>query len=256
MIHKRSLIDILNQVVSGMDRTILIQSVVDNGGNNYTLTVDDLKWIEPGRTLTIGSGTFTILTIDDELNQLTVSGTTAMLSNVTSFEAYTPFFYYGTPIAAETELQKIQLSKDKTPMIYLMLKFTEKFSTDLESMIERESTCNLFFLTQADFEAWETGDFYSNAIRPMRRLQECFVDAISNDYRFDTSDYTFTITDLPMFGVYINTKGAATTWFTDKLSGVQMDSILKITRTSDCDSATERRAGIGFDTIGTDNSVN
>lgn len=256
MIHKRSLIDILDSVVTAIDRTILIQSITDNGNDTYTLSVNDLKWLEAGRTVTIGSGTFTISSFDDELLTVTVSGTDTMLLNTTSFEAYAPSFRYGTPIATNNELQNIELSKDKTPMVYLMLKFTEKFSTDLESMIERESTVNLFFLTQADFEAWETGDFYSNAIRPMRRLMDCFIDAIQNDYRFETSESNYTVTDLPMFGVYVNTKGAVNTWFSDKLSGCQCDTVLKITRDSECDSTTERRTGVGFDTIGTDNNVN
>jgi hypothetical protein len=255
MIHTRSLIDILNDVVSGLSLEVNILSVIDNGNDTFSVAVDDLKWAEVGRIVQINSFDFTIQSIDDLTNTIVFYGTDTIFSNTISFDLYAPYFWYGTPIAMNNQIQEIKQSKDKTPMIYLMLKFSEKFNTDNELMLERESTVSLYFLTQADFDAWGTDDFYTNAIRPMRRLMDLFIDSISSNYQFDTTALSYTATDLPMFGVYVNTKGATNSWFSDNLSGVQLDTVLKINRTADCFETPRIRTGIGFDEIPLTNTI-
>lgn len=256
MIHTRSLIDILEAVVADISIEMTITSVVDNGDDTFDVIVTDLKWLEVGRIVTINGFLFTVVSIDDDTNTIVFTGTDTIFANTTTFDLYAPFFWYGTPVAVNNQIQEIQQSQEKTPMVYLMLKFKERFNTDEELMLERESTCSLFFLTQADFDAWGTDDFYTNAIRPMRRLVDLFIAQIESDYQFNTQDLSYDVTDLPMFGVYVNTKGATNSWFSDNLSGLQMDVVFKINKTDDCEDLQPRRVGVGYDEIPLNNTIN
>jgi hypothetical protein len=244
MIHTRALIDIIESVVADISVTVDVLSVTDNGDDTYDLFVLDLKWAEPGRTVTIGAATYTIVSVDGDSNTIVVSGTTALSLSTTSFDLYQIYVFRGSPIAVNNELQEIQEARNKTPMVLLFGKPKERFYTDQELMLERESTCTLCFLTQADFEAWVTNDFDVNAIRPMRRLMDLFFQAIDASYQFDSTDLRYDVIDHSHFGVYVNTKGTINSFFGDKLSGCQVDVVLKINRTDDCEPTL--RSGIGY----------
>jgi hypothetical protein len=200
VIYKESLIDIIRTVVESLDFTVTINSVT--GSNPYVLTVCDYYHAEPGRTVTIGGETFTIVSLGD--GTITVSTTATLAGDFwttnTSFDLYGVHFFHGTPIAT--------------------------------GVLERSSDLRLFFLTQSEHAKTSTDQADIRAIAPMRRLFEHFIIKIkayrnasgervfkteSDDrwkYRYKTKEYT-------QFGVYINEKGTLQSKWADQLSGLE-----------------------------------
>ncbi len=208
-------------------------------GGNYVLTVDDIYHAQPTFTVTIGATVFKIADIDADASTITVT-TTATLSGTfwednTTFNLYTPYFFHGTPLATSAELLAIHRSKNKTPMIWFLEQFKERFYNG--SPIERESTIRIFFLTQAKHNEWQTDDAYHQAIQPMHRLAENFIDIlegykdncrlvfdINEDFYYDTINFS-------QFGVYINMKGTEENLFAaNQLSGCETPMLLKVKR--------------------------
>lgn len=231
--YKRDIIDIIRSVVSSMTFPVTIQSVIADGGN-YVLTVDDIYHAQPTFAQTIDGTLFKIVDIDADANTITLSTTDVSVDITffdthTSFDLYTPYFYHGTPIATNDELQDKKRAKNKTPMVWFLEQFEETFF-EYGGRKERDSSIRLFFLTQAKHKDWQTDDAYHNAIQPMHRLAENFIDALKaykEDCRlvFNTEDeqkLTIKRRNYAQFGVYISMKGMEENLFADQLSGCEI----------------------------------
>lgn len=231
--YKREFTDILNTLISSMSFPVVINTATDNNDGTFTLVCDDIYFAQPGFAVTINAVSYTIDSIDQSTETLVVTGVGAITSGDT-FNMYTPYFYHGTPIATGQELQNQQNASAKTPMIWLWENFTEDYYDEF-SALERDVDCELFFLTQADFELWETEDAYANAIKPMKRLADLFIEAINSDtanFYFNASRYKSE--NYSKFGVFIRDKGTSKNLFADKLSGVGIDFKFIINKTDEC----------------------
>ncbi|MFZ9893506.1 MAG: hypothetical protein ACO3FO_06995 [Candidatus Nanopelagicaceae bacterium] len=151
---------------------------------------------------------------------------------VSSFTLPTVYFFHGTVKETNITLTKRQFDTDKTPLVYLLEIFSERFNEDVDEF-ERVSDLRLFFLTHANFEEWEVDDFYANSIKPMQRLVQHFIDTLNKQVRVQQiRDYE--LTNLSRFGVYVNNKGFEATLFEDKLSGVELRISLELRKPTDC----------------------
>jgi len=219
MNYKKNLIDIISEWVDAIPNTVEIKSVVTSG-DLHTLTVCDVLYSQSGFEVTIGGNTYTIISVNQSTKEIVVQGSVSITA--TSFNLYTVKFYHGTPIQTSVELDQEHNAYEKTPMIYLLELFKERFfETDLDNALERESSIRLFALTQADFDKKLTSEFYSEYILPMRNLMENLVKIIKEDKFTDSSKLESIITNHARFGVYITNKGVVRSLFLDNLSGVE-----------------------------------
>jgi len=228
MTYKTDIIEYLSDVLDAVDKTITILSTTNPSAGVYTITVDDVKWIQPSIALSIGGNDYTVSSISGCV--ITLIGDSAIV--VSSFTLPTVYFFHGTVKETNITLTKRQFDTDKTPLVYLLEIFSERFNDDIDEF-ERVSDLRLFFLTHADFENWEVDDFYANSIKPMQRLVQHFIDTLNKQVRVQQiRDYE--LTNLSRFGVYVNNKGFESTLFEDKLSGVELRISLELRKPTDC----------------------
>ena len=239
MNYRRNLIDIINTAVLAMTFPVEINGQTTNVDGSITLQVDDIYHSEPTRTVTIGGNPYTITAIDDVNNTITVTGAVAITA--TTFNLYTPHFFSESPINIDNTLKSIPLTDDKTPMAYMLLKYSEKINADEFGVnegsenLDRTATFTIYFLTQSYPAKWLIGDFMTNAVKPMERLMQNFEKHLKKDHKnFDMVDATYNGTVNPRFGVYITNKGTIKSYTADTLSGVQMDITLDIYRDESC----------------------
>jgi hypothetical protein len=250
MAYKREFTDILNTLISSMSFPVVINTSVVNLDGSITLACDNIYFAQVGFDVTINAIVYRITAIDQANESITITGT-GVVNDGDTFNMYTPHFFHGTPIATTQELKSELNASAKTPMIWLWENFTEDFYDEF-SALERDVDCELYFLTQADFDGWETSDAYTNAIKPMKRLVDLFIEAINTDtanFYFNSSRYKSE--NYSKFGVFIREKGSSRNLFADKLSGVGVDFTLIINKTDVCDTTFfPDLVGIGYDAIG------
>ena len=120
-------------------------------------------------------------------------------------------------------------------MVWFLENFTDKFFDDAADTREREIRFRLFFLTQANHEKWLVNDSYHNAILPMRRLAENFIDKLrSLPARFDLISEEYELINYAKFGVYITNKGMEKSLFADKLAGCELNISLTVYKLDAC----------------------
>jgi len=237
MVYAQELTDILDDLISTMTFPVIIGNVTVNADDSITLECDNIYHAQAGFEVEINSLTYVITEIDQANESITVTGT-GTISNGDTFDMYSPFFFHGTPIATNTELVQEAQALNKTPMFWLWENFEEDWK-DEESSLEREVEIELFALTQANFEEWMTSDAYENAIKPMKRLIELFVQALKVSSLFETDFLTYRTENYSKFGVFIRNKGASKNLFADKLSGVGTKINLRIFKTEPCEPSFE-----------------
>lgn len=221
----KSTYELLTPIIAAIDKTIAIQSVVDNGNSTYKLNVCNSLWATIGFPLTIHGETYKIIAIVPNVS-ITVSGT--VLPTKGYFDLYLPKFYHGTITATEVDLNaKVNnnlLSSDKMPMIWLHEPVDEINDPQDENSIARFSDCDLFFMVDANFSTWSNAEHFTQAIKPMRQLIAAFYTALKksgsvNDNLIDT----FKTTDLPRFGRYTAYSTQKTTIFAQyEMSGTKV----------------------------------
>jgi hypothetical protein len=239
MEYKKDITEILQNIISGIDNTVNVLSWTESSGI-ITILVDDCKWAQIDWILEL-----TCRTIEDinphqvecvitnsgyfqGVHSITIKGVKETLISFNQSVISLPlvYFFHGTPIAVGAELDKINNANEKTPMVWMMENFQERFNDDPLDRHERETTLRLFFLTQANHRQWVTQQAYDHCIAPMRKLMELFVEVIKNDGTFDVTDLTYSVYNYAKFGVYISEKGMPTNKWADNLSGVEMAFVL------------------------------
>jgi hypothetical protein len=248
MEYKKDITDILESLINEVNNEVNVLSWTESSGI-ITLKVDDMLWTQIDwlfmfncRTVEDMNfhGTQCVI-VDSYISNgqqfVEFKGVTETLvsTDMTSYEVPHVYFFHGTPIAIGAELDKINNANNKTPMVWMMENFQERFFDDPLLRLERETTLRLFFLTQANHRQWVTQQAYDHCIAPMRRLMELFVDVIKNDGTFDVTDLSYSVYNYAKFGVYINEKGMPTNKFADNLSGVEMSFVLKRYKPDCCD---------------------
>jgi len=200
-----------------------IKSVVNNVNGTYTLSVCRLLHAQPNFKITIGATEYKITAIDDDLNTITVEGTTPITA--TSFELYKPYFFYGTLLQMNVELtNQAAVNIPHVPMVFFQIPFVDTDYNDTDP-INKSVTGDLFFLTQGDNFKWLNEQAFDEGVRPMRRLQQYYVDQMielgMSIFNIVPANQEFKVGDLPKVGVQTR-KGTEKSWWCDNLSGCSM----------------------------------
>ena len=221
--NPRETYDLISDLIDQIDRTFVATSIVNNGDGTYKIYSENTMWLTKGYTIVIKSvlDTFLPYVITDlSFNEwILVSGEKE--PNELEFIIYEPFFWHGTTLAQNEQMNLIPDSWDKLPMIWLHEITRERFEPDELLRLDRESDCDLYFLIDCNQTDWLTPDFDNYTVKPMRNLISSFIDVLKNspligiDFRYDVLDYA-------KFGVYQTDKGITKQIFKDALSGSQL----------------------------------
>ena len=232
MAYKKLLVDLLQPVIENLSLEINILETITNEDESISIIVDDLKWLQPGFKVTIGDNQYTIISIEN--CTINFKETEEIIAE--NFNIYKPFFFHGTPRSTNQEITQEADAFKKTPMFWLLDNFEEEEHLDESNPIERETTPQLFALTQGDFDK-QYDDIKQDAIAPMSRMMQI----LTEELRKSTSPFNMrdengndvsirTYRNHYKFGVYITNKGIDKSMFADNLSGVESRIPLRIKR--------------------------
>jgi hypothetical protein len=232
---RKETVDIVNDLVSEMSFEVTITLINDNLDGTYTLSTCNTYHLQECFKITYNSAQWTIQSLvkDTSITIKPVLDSTPAPTEL-SFEAYAPYYFHGTVIQTNLELEQISNSSLKTPMIYL-LEIVEDTFFNRDNQLERESDLRLFFLTQANFVDWKTQDTYTQAIEPMRSLAYSFIDTL-NKSKLISIFAEYRLINHTKFGVYVTDKGYENRIFNDNLAGVEMRITLPVLQENDCKS--------------------
>jgi len=198
-------------------------------GTSTTLNVNATFHVRRGMNITINAVDFLVESVVID----TTIVITGLPVGITFYSVDPPFYFHGTPIGVNQETNAELVSK-KAPMIYLYEQFSET-EMDENSSIVRESQIRLFFLDTADFENWDTEDYYSIRLEGLNSFVDQFILAYRKSRSFRSFDTTFDRTNFSKWGVIANNRGAISNIFDDELTGVELTFTAKLT---DCDPDT------------------
>ncbi len=230
MRYKKDIIQFVKEVVQGIDWTLTIETITNNGNGTWDLIMCDIGYLEILRDITIGGNTYTITEYIS--GGIRVSGTVNI--TVKTFVPYALVFNHGTVLATISERADILLAKEKTPFVFFLEVIEEEFFEDNDNSLERRSPIRLFFLTVADFTNWKTLDYHTYAVQPMRRMMENFLEALKKALRVSEID-SYKVINHNKFGVYANEKGFETAIFPENLSGCELRIGIEIRKKNNCE---------------------
>lgn len=225
------LIDIINDTMYLIDRSIAIESITTTG-SSHELNVCDVKYAQEGRNVTIDGIAYEITEVRADDRVIVVEGATPI--TVTWFELYQVYFFHGTPVEVNQETTQEGHAHDYTPMIWLNEIFEENPNYDDALVIENEVTPMIFALGERPNDKLSK-DLHEKYLQPMRRLMELFIDAIKKRTAvFEAREFNPRLTNYAKFGVYFSNKGVSTSLFSSLFSGVEMSADLLIISPSEC----------------------
>lgn len=216
--------EIIRDFVNNMDLSVEVLSFSGN-----TLEVCELLSMRVGRIIENDSNElFKITSISGKTVEVVPynhmndwSGLTATVSS--------PTFLQGEWMSANAEyLELDNKTFNKTPLTWLVRGYTETHQGD-ESSIDFSVNPVIYFLEETVPSGWTNDEHDSNAINPMYRLCERFVQELKDSPLLgEIEDYN--ITDRPRFGVQLgNNKGSSKHIIDDYLSGVELRINLEVT---------------------------
>lgn len=219
-------VDIIREIVEDLELTFFVNTITDNGGGEYTITTDDTLHLQENFPLTIGVNSYTIKTVTKDAS-IVLTG--SVLPNVTSFEVYAPRYYHGTVIKAKGEIEtgvNAHNIYDRTPFIYLKEIVSDRVNSKYKvSPFDKETSLQIYFLTQSKLHDWKTTDHYEKSIYPMANLVNNFINTLYNSKHIGRFEDYETINHVN-FGVYVTDKGNTKSIFSDYLSGVELNITL------------------------------
>lgn len=247
--YLRPLNDILDEVVSGMEFPVSIKEVVLNDDGSQTLMCCDIYHAQTKFKVTINDLEYEITAISQAGESITVvptfEGVATILPGVTFF-LYKVFFFHGTPVTTQQDLQSENNADNKTPMIWRWEHDKEKFHRD--EIVERTSPEELYCLSQFPVtrETMKNDDIVTECVEPMRRLAENFMNELfKRSDLFSTDEQEYEIEAFPKFAIMAKNKGAGNAVLMDNLSGVGLFTTLELWYQSTCDECEEPEYGIG-----------
>lgn len=232
-----SLPTILKSLIDTAIFTIDYGISFDNGDGTYTLGgICDIHNVQPNSTLTVNGIDYNVndyLAFGGGWKIILDSGTNPLPPNTGTITLRAPWFIHGTPIQANVE-QKKELLDVRTPMIYLIEPFDTELDYSVESNIASTSTFTLCFLGQAEVQKRTTDELYHNAVDPMYRMAQDFIQHLINSYQFNTVNLTASPTFYTKFGINIKDEGTKKLLFSEDLSGVGLKLTIEVYKDNSC----------------------
>jgi hypothetical protein len=219
-------VDIIREVVEGIDNEFSVDAITDNGDGTYTLTTGNTLHLQVGFPLTVGAVLYNIDSIVKDVS-ITISG--ASVPVLTAFDIYSPVYYHGTVVRVSNEMITETDAANvfsRTPFIYLREILEDNVNTKYSaSPIKKTTDLQILILTQCNPDEWNTTDHYAKSIYQMTNLAERFIESCYGNAKIGKFE-NYTLRPHANFGVYVTDKGNTASIFVDKLSGVELNVTL------------------------------
>lgn len=234
-LKRKETVTVIGELIAAWEIFFVINSVVDNGDGTYTLNVPKTYYLTPGkrRKLIIDLVEYIILDVVNNTSVLlkgTDSNDVALpVPPSDTFNLPVPHYFNGTIIQTNTEVhQEKDLSKI-TPMIFLRRPFSETIDAEDLNNTDIANTADLvfYFLTEANFNEWQTFQHDKFAVLPMRNLMYEFIEMLKRNPKFINRFVDYNATDMIKFGLTTQ-KGYEKGLFSNNYSGVELDITLGI----------------------------
>lgn len=233
MERRKETVQVIGELIGSWQLPIKIKAVVDNGNGTYLLSVDKTYYLQSGkrRKITINLVEYIVLEVVNN-STLTVKNVpqSAIVPIVGTIILPPPFYFNGTILQTNTELNETAEIWNKTPMIYLKRPFEETLDAKnlIDTDVANRASLTLMFLTEANFAEWSTADHDKHAIVPMRNMLYEFIEMLKLNEKYIQRFTDYSVTDLIKFGLVTQKGVEGGGLFSDNYSGVQLDIVLGI----------------------------
>lgn len=236
--------DRLKPIINMIDKTVICQSVIDNGDSTYTFECNKTKWALPSFDISILGNDYKITEVVYN-ESITVSGAT--LPSVLTFDLYEPIFKHGTIRVVAGELNKVVNHRERLPLIYLKEQLTEKLHFDGLDPLDSEPDVNIYFLAPCDYPNWTQEDGDVKGIQPMRALASEFIKVLARNQYVAPLTSTGDLRNYNIFG-NITDNGVTKNIFNEPLTGVGLRITIPFLRECDCctNPALDNRPAPGY----------
>ena len=224
--------ELINQIINTISKTITIKSVVVNIDNTIDIQVNKTLWLTvSNRPITINGVDYKIVSITNNLLiKLFPNPTTP---TVGTFEAYDFYFWHGTVIEVNNELNKIKASADKFPMCYLVEVLEEQNNYSELSPIGRSVNTRLLFAVETDYTNKDTQGLYSSGIDPTRNFVNEFLNAVDSSDLVISFNEDYTTIPLTRIARY-DANGHRTKVINSELTGLELRINIDFSKNCDC----------------------
>ncbi len=225
---RKETVQVIGDLISAWKLPFVINSIVDNGNNTYTLYVPKTYYLQVNKRkeLTINNIDYTILDVKNN-EEVTLRGT--IIPPVDTFDLPVPYYFNGTIVQTNTELAREKSLAKKTPMIFLRRPFSE--TLDAADLVDSDTANTaqlvLYFLTEANFDSWLTSQHDKHAIVPMRNMIYEFIEMLKANEKYISRFSNYEVTDLIKFGI-VTQNGVTAGLFSDNYSGAELSITLGI----------------------------
>jgi hypothetical protein len=219
--------EIIKSVIADLKPILKVKSVVPDG-SYFKAFVCKTYYFAKSQKVTINSIAYTVISVKS--NEYVVLDQDIAVG---SYELPVMYFKHGSILQTSAELSDTSDVFEVTPMAYLRRPISEKFELG-DSSIDRTSEITIFFLTQANFNEWETEEHDVNAVIPMRNMAYEFIELVNKKRNLFTEVKEFGCEDMIKFGVVSDLGVKDKTYFTLTLSGVKLDFSLGIKKNENC----------------------
>ncbi len=225
---RKETIQVIGDLIAAWKMPLKIKTVTDNLDGTYLLTVTKTYYLIAGqdRTLTIDSVVYTIVEVtDNESILIRDEATVPTAPPVVTFDLPVPKYFNGTIVVTGSEISGENDLSKKTPMVYLRRPFSETVDAqDLNNTdVANEADLTLYFLTEAQFDAWSTAQHDTFAVKPMRNMMYAFIEMLKSNAngKYVERLTNYEAMDMIKFGVYVQNGYEKAIW-SDNYSGVEM----------------------------------
>ena len=207
-------VKVIGNFISGLDLSSPVLSFSDNAVNT-TLFVRNVFNARAGLIVLVDAVEYTVVSVDYEANSLVVMG---VIIAPVLYEVPTPFYWHGTFLKANGELNEILSIDSKVPMCYLHEVMRERLYP-LTSGLERTCEVKLFLMDKAPQNGATTAEQYDDIITPLSNLAEAIRQQLYASPKFTDWGVITQVNEIE-WGTYTDSKGHMKRFFDAQLTGI------------------------------------
>ena len=209
--------------INALDLSSAVTAHSDNG-TQTTITVGNVFHSRAGLVVDIDGADYTVISVEYDTNTLIVEG---LIADPLLLTVPIPYFFHGTFMKLNNELDEVLSIDDKVPMFYLHEVIREKKHNPTFSGLDRTSDIRLFLMDKSPENGDTTANQYADIIVPLSRLADYFTSQLYTAYQFGDIDDIEQVNHVE-WGTYQDSKGHLKRFFDANLTGIAFSFALPI----------------------------
>ena len=227
-------VDIVENIVSNLNYTVVITSNVSLGGGLYQVFTKNTYYCVKLKKIIIDGNLYQVSSVDFNVSVTFEAIGHSNPITVLSFDLTAPKFFHGTVYSTDKEIQlDSELNPDIFPIIYLFETINEQVNFDKTEPSEREVPIKLFILDSSNWEDNLNKEFLDDSLRPLSNVEEKWFEEVAKSRLLETLSGTGLRKNISRFAI-LDANGETKTIFSEKLSGIELNLTLPITRNCKC----------------------